>query len=100
MLTFGTALLLEARRPFTGGELDDFIETVVDDLHRKAIDPSVGTTARDERTVLVEVEVTIDSDDADAAWGRALAAMWGALGRAVPLLPQPQTMELAILPSA
>jgi hypothetical protein len=97
MLTVRTALLLETRRRFTGDELDDFIETVVDHLHRKVIDPSVRTTAQDERTIEVQVEVTIDSEDPDAADGTAFAALWGGLGLAVPFFPRLQKMELTIL---
>ncbi len=83
MLTIDAKALLDPPRPFTDDELTDLIAAVIDDLDARVIDPSVSTSRSDSR-VLVEVSMTIDTDDPWKAQAAALAAMRDAFDAAVP----------------
>lgn len=83
MLTIDAKALLDPPRPFTDDELTDLIAAVIDDLDARVIDPSVSTSRSDSR-VLVEVSMTIDTDDPWKAQAAALAAMRDAFNAAVP----------------
>ncbi len=83
MLTIDAKALLAPPRPFTDDELTDLIAAVVDDLDARVIDPSVSTT-RSDSGVVVEVSMTIDTNDPWTAQAAALAAMRGAFDAAVP----------------
>lgn len=83
MLTIDAKALLDPPRPFTDDELSDLIAAVVDDLDARVIDPSVSTS-RSDSGVLVEVSMTIDTDDPWKAQAAALAAMRDAFDAAVP----------------
>lgn len=83
MLTIDAKALLDPPRPFTDDELSDLIAAVVDGLDARVIDPSVSTS-RSDSGVLVEVSMTIDTDDPWKAQAAALAAMRDAFDAAVP----------------
>lgn len=83
MLTIDAKAVLDPLRPFTDDELTDLIAAVVDDLDARVIDPSVSISRSDSR-VLVEVSMTIDTDDPWTAQAAALAAMRDAFDAAVP----------------
>lgn len=83
MLTIDAKALLDPPRPFTDDELTDLIAAVIDDLDARVIDPSVSTS-RSDSGVLVEVSMTIDTDDPWKAQAAALAAMREAFDAAVP----------------
>jgi hypothetical protein len=83
MLTIDAKALLAPPRSFTDDELTDLIAAVIDDLDACVIDPSVSTT-RSDSGVLVEVSMTIDTDDLWKAQAAALAAMRDAFDAAVP----------------
>jgi hypothetical protein len=83
MLTIDAKALLDPPHPFTDDELTDLIAAVIDDLDARVIDPSVSTCRSDSR-VLVEVSMTIDTDDPWKAQAAALAAMRDAFDAAVP----------------
>jgi hypothetical protein len=83
MLTIDAKALLSPPRALTDDELTDLIAAVVDDLDARVIDPSVSTTRRDSG-VLVEVSMTIDTDDPWQAQASALTAMRDAFDAAVP----------------
>jgi len=83
MLTIDAKALLDPPRPFTDDELTDLIAAVIDDLDARVLDPSVST-CRSDSGVLVEVSMTIDTDDPWKAQAAALAAMRDAFDAAVP----------------
>jgi hypothetical protein len=83
MLTIDAKALLSPPRPFTDDELTDLIAAVVDDLDARVVDPSVSTT-RSDSGVVVEVSMTIDTNDPWTAQAVALAAMRDAFDAAVP----------------
>lgn len=82
MLTFNVTVLLTTRRAFTSDELDDFVETAIERLHGQAIDPWIGTS-RAGPDVIVEAEVTIDSDDVESALATAMALIRDSLHAAM-----------------
>jgi hypothetical protein len=83
MLTIDATAQLEPPRPFTDNELTELIAAVIDDLDARVLDPSVSTI-RKEAGVLVEVSMTIDTDDPWEAQAMALKAMREAFDSAVP----------------
>jgi hypothetical protein len=83
MLTIDARAQLSPPRLLTDDELTDLIAAVVDDLDDRVIDPSVSTT-RTDSGVLVEVSMTIDTDDPWKAQAAALVAMRDAFDAAVP----------------
>jgi hypothetical protein len=83
MLTIDARALLQLPRPFTDDQLSDLIATVIDDLDKRALDPSLSTYQSDEG-VRIEVSMTFDTDDPFLASALALNALQSSFDSAVP----------------
>jgi hypothetical protein len=86
MLTIDARARLDLPRTFTDDELTDLIAAVIDDLDIRVIDPSVSTYRSDSGEVVIEVSMTIDTDNPWVAQGGALKAMREAFDAAVPAI--------------
>lgn len=86
--------------PLTDDQITDMIETIVDDLDRLPLEPSVGTRRVGDQ-VLVTVGVTVDENDEFEALTFGLAAIraaFHAAGLGTAALGVPRDLRSRVMP--